>query len=207
MPHHIYELFDPRTNEIKYVGRTSGDLEVRRKQHIAESTNATASNVGKQAWMQQLLAEGIEPQIRLLETINNIDIAKDAEAYYIRTYVQQGKLLVNHHHAHYLQVKLQAQQTSEVIELDPELDMIAYLTADLQRVIEERGHTADFDLQYELNVATDLALRLLTDHVEEDRIITWYHQHFEPGGLLEGQTPTPIEEVRQFMLNALFSSM
>lgn len=207
MPHHIYELFDPRTNEIKYVGRTGGDLETRRKQHIAEIANTTASNIGKQTWIQQLLAEGVEPQIRLLETINNIDIAKDAEMYYIRIYVQQGKLLVNHQHAHYLQTRLQAQRAAGGIEPEPESDMIAYLTADLERIIGERGNDADFDLLYELNIATDLALRLLTDHVEEDRIIKWYHQHFERGGLLEGRTPTPIEEVRQFVMSTLRSSM
>ena len=64
----IYALVDPREPKIwRYVGR-SFQPRPRRTQHVSDSRKTCGYRTAKEAWIAHLLAEGLEPQIILLET-------------------------------------------------------------------------------------------------------------------------------------------
>jgi hypothetical protein len=63
----VYCLTDPRTNEIRYVGGTNGSLEKRLREHIR---GVQSADTHKGYWMRSLLADGIKPEIHLLEEVD-----------------------------------------------------------------------------------------------------------------------------------------
>jgi len=58
---YIYALIDPRTNKVKYIGRSSNPQE-RWLAHFSEKTNEK-----KYKWMQELKAANLIPEIKILE--------------------------------------------------------------------------------------------------------------------------------------------
>ena len=87
----IYELYDPRTDIIGYLGITI-DPNERYKQHLSMSDN----NRKKNAWIGSMLAEGVKPGMRIREVIENDDErAFQQEKYWIRHYLEQGINLTN----------------------------------------------------------------------------------------------------------------
>lgn len=65
MPHkvvYIYALIDPRTNEVRYIGKTT-DPKGRLYEHTKKSDLATH----KAHWINQLRAEGLRPRMEILE--------------------------------------------------------------------------------------------------------------------------------------------
>jgi predicted GIY-YIG superfamily endonuclease len=86
----IYALTDPRTDKIGYIGITK-NLKQRFNQHV----NSQGSNSEKDSWIQQLLYDGLIPSIRVLETVENEDIAYKREAYWIQYYIRLGEQLTN----------------------------------------------------------------------------------------------------------------
>lgn len=63
---YIYALRDPRTNKIRYIGKTK-DLELRLKQHLQPARLVKHSH--KNHWLQGLIADGMLPEIEVLHTV------------------------------------------------------------------------------------------------------------------------------------------
>jgi len=91
MPHYVYELIDPRTNEIRYVGITTR-LEVRFTQHL---NGINDINEHKTAWIQELKEQGLQPQMRIIETVDSREKARERERYWVRHYLDQNIQLTN----------------------------------------------------------------------------------------------------------------
>jgi len=90
MLHFVYELVDPGTNKAHYIGITNNP-NLRMQAHISE----TLTNEQKSGWIQQLLAEGKEPKMKILEVCEDEDTARKQEEYWIQTYIKQGAELTN----------------------------------------------------------------------------------------------------------------
>jgi hypothetical protein len=63
----IYGLRDPRTREIRYVGKTTYPLKHRLMQHLNPSR--LRAKTYKNAWLKTLLNAGLQPEILLLEHV------------------------------------------------------------------------------------------------------------------------------------------
>lgn len=63
---HLYGLLDPRTQELRYVGKTVGPLKVRFNKHLYTSKK---KDTHRACWFQSVLASGHMPIIELLETV------------------------------------------------------------------------------------------------------------------------------------------
>jgi hypothetical protein len=66
----IYGLVDPRTNEVRYIGKSTRGLS-RPKEHRKKSANTGEDH--KSRWIRSLLAAGLEYQIRVLEEVADED--------------------------------------------------------------------------------------------------------------------------------------
>lgn len=64
----IYSLSDPRTNEIRYVGKTIMHHAARLKCHIYQKKD---SGTYRTNWIQSLFKEGLKPIMEPLEVIEN----------------------------------------------------------------------------------------------------------------------------------------
>ena len=64
----IYALSDPRTNAIRYVGKTD-DIKSRRSGHLTEK-----GDTYKARWIKQLKAAGLEPVMDVLEILAGPDV-------------------------------------------------------------------------------------------------------------------------------------
>lgn len=62
----VYGLCDPRTNEIRYVGKVAGYLNSRLRGHIREARTTQRRN-HRLNWVRSLLVLNLEPNIILLE--------------------------------------------------------------------------------------------------------------------------------------------
>lgn len=78
----IYGLEDPRTGQIRYVGRSSSGLE-RPKHHTVPAALAKEPNRHKASWLRGLVAEGKKPTIRVLEAFESGDDLTSAERFWI----------------------------------------------------------------------------------------------------------------------------
>jgi predicted GIY-YIG superfamily endonuclease len=91
--HFIYALTDPRTDAVAYVGITSNAYE-RFKQHIGRR----GANGKKHIWILQLQNEKVMPAMRILETVETEEVAREREEYWIRYYTERGTQLANLQH-------------------------------------------------------------------------------------------------------------
>ena len=68
----VYTLEDPRNGDIKYVGITSATLKERLEGHIKSAKyRKRPATSGKERWILELLALGLSPVIKELETITD----------------------------------------------------------------------------------------------------------------------------------------
>lgn len=91
----IYCLIDPRTREVRYVGRSSKGLK-RPKIHWMNSTIKNENN-HKAKWVRNVISDGFIPEIQILESfdvITNEELNK-AEMFWVRKYKDSGFNLVN----------------------------------------------------------------------------------------------------------------
>lgn len=65
----IYGLADPRSGELRYVGKTSGPIHNRRLAHISDVRRGR-TYIPRHKWLASLLAAGIEPEIFEIERIS-----------------------------------------------------------------------------------------------------------------------------------------
>jgi predicted GIY-YIG superfamily endonuclease len=87
----IYGLVDPRSPSIfRYIGVT--DTPKRRyKEHLA----CLGTNQAKNTWVQELLVQGIQPEMIVLETPKGAKKAYERERYWIQYYLEQHAPLTN----------------------------------------------------------------------------------------------------------------
>lgn len=88
----IYKLIDPRTNEIRYVGKTKNSLRKRLYEYLTKR-NLTAKT-HKNNWIKQLLNEGIKPIIETLEIVNEQNWI-EREIYHIKKLKSDSVNLTN----------------------------------------------------------------------------------------------------------------
>jgi hypothetical protein len=84
---YIYALSDPRTNEIRYVGKANNP---KRRYYAHMRIDKTASN-HKVNWVQSLLNIGLKPELIVLEKVS-ISEWKAKERFYINKYRKKYKL-------------------------------------------------------------------------------------------------------------------
>jgi hypothetical protein len=87
----IYVLRDPRTNEVRYVGKTVKSLRARLSGHLY---CAKTKNTYRDRWVMSLLDAGIVPAIEAIELAG--ENWADRESYWIAHFRQLGARLANH---------------------------------------------------------------------------------------------------------------
>lgn len=89
----IYTLSCPITNEIKYIGKTSKDINVRFKEHLTESKSKKRINK-RTNWIKSLLNNNLLPIPEILDIVNDIEW-EFWERHYISLYKSWGFKLTN----------------------------------------------------------------------------------------------------------------
>ena len=87
----IYTLTDPRTNEVRYVGKAN-NVKQRYKAHL---NRARKHQTYKKNWLEQLRREGLKPIIDVIDVVPMGDW-QYWETYWISQMKQWGFNLVNH---------------------------------------------------------------------------------------------------------------
>jgi len=90
MIYSVYALIDPRDDSIHYIGQ-SRQPEFRLSQHIQRSYGSTY------AWIQELLQQGLQPILKIVESLEDERQAEVRENYWIRFYTEQKAPLLNKH--------------------------------------------------------------------------------------------------------------
>jgi hypothetical protein len=90
--YYIYCLLDPRTEQVRYVGRTLRPTS-RLFEHGTEAERAIHKNA-KQRWLCELDQEGQKPKIKFLE-LCKVEQAETREQHWIDFYMGQKHLLLN----------------------------------------------------------------------------------------------------------------
>jgi predicted GIY-YIG superfamily endonuclease len=88
--HAVYTLSDPRDNVIHYVG-ISKNVQKRFKQHVT----CSGVNLEKNAWVLQLLQQGLSPTLTVIEMVVGVTVARQREKYWIEHYAEQEAPLAN----------------------------------------------------------------------------------------------------------------
>lgn len=91
-PWSIYTLTDPRTEEVRYVGRTVKDVRHRLWEHMrkAKLGHVHYHNIH---WLRQLIAAGLEPWVAVLESGDGD--WDEAEKFWIQKLRSEGANLTN----------------------------------------------------------------------------------------------------------------
>lgn len=87
----IYGLVDPRTNDIRYIGKADNPSK-RLIRHVWDAQRGTVTH--KCSWLRQLLSEGLMPNLIVLEIVP-IDDWPIAESRWIKTGRRNGWPLTN----------------------------------------------------------------------------------------------------------------
>lgn len=88
-PVHIYILIDPRTNEIRYVGKS-----IRPHERLTNHMN-DKSECHRTHWLRELKAIGLRPRIEIVETLQGDWPWQDSERIWIAKLKHMGARLVN----------------------------------------------------------------------------------------------------------------
>ena len=94
MPGVIYRMDDPITYKIRYIGKTV-NMKQRMYAHINASLHQNKSNSAKDAWIQFLHNNGLEPMFQVVENVENTQLIRIRETYWIRHYKNRGANLLN----------------------------------------------------------------------------------------------------------------
>ena len=87
----IYALIDPRTNEIRYIGKTTNP-EARMRRHLRQSE--LIKPLHRAHWIKSLVDNGHVPVMRVLETVD-AQHWQESERRWIAKYREEGCRLVN----------------------------------------------------------------------------------------------------------------
>lgn len=89
----IYTLTDPRTNLVRYVGR-SCNPETRYKGHVYKTASRELTEKGK--WISELRSFGLRPSMSIVENVEfTTEKVIERERRWIFHYIQQGAPLTN----------------------------------------------------------------------------------------------------------------
>jgi hypothetical protein len=88
----IYGLIDPRTSQLRYIGKTSRPLIERRWEHEKRARKSTKHHVW--AWVRQLLNDGTRPEIICIEAVTGEGWV-EAEQFWIAYFRSLGCYLAN----------------------------------------------------------------------------------------------------------------
>ena len=86
----IYSLSDPRTGEIRYVGKSCCGL-ARPFRHLK-----SVGRTHKDKWVRSLQSEGFQPLIEVIEDFPTPDVVDEAERFWISQLRSLGFRLTNH---------------------------------------------------------------------------------------------------------------
>lgn len=87
MEYKIYFLIDPRTNEIRYVGKTTKNLNKRLfNGHLKDKTKTHKTN-----WLNSLKKNGLIPEIKLIKICKNEELCNFSEKFYIKLFGRADK--------------------------------------------------------------------------------------------------------------------
>src|SRR5438105_124665 len=89
--YYIYTLNDPRTDEVRYVGKTCNP-EQRRKQHLPPAYNTSEE---KRLWLLELRALGFQPLMVIVEQVEDAKDASWRETYWRHHFMEAGARLTN----------------------------------------------------------------------------------------------------------------
>lgn len=89
----VYGIKDPRNDELRYVGKTVNNIEVRLHQHL--SSNQLKKDCAKNNWLKEILAANQRPIIYVIEECQNEAELSCKEQYWIKQHLQQGYKLTN----------------------------------------------------------------------------------------------------------------
>lgn len=90
---YIYGLYDPRTFELRYIGKTV-NLKTRLGKHIQEAKGYHGHNLYKERWIRQLLSDNLKPILITIGKCTN-DNWQEVEREYINTARERGINLTN----------------------------------------------------------------------------------------------------------------
>lgn len=90
-PVKIYALADPRTKEIKYIGKTNRTLEARLSQHLSQSIQEKNYRAN---WIKSLIKQNLKPETILLEECSEENWA-EREKFWISYGREQNWRLTN----------------------------------------------------------------------------------------------------------------
>ncbi len=79
---YIYVLIDPRTSEIKYVGKANN----LKKRYIAHFVDCTMYNTKRTCWIKSLISKGLVPIVKVIEQCP-LTIWKEREIYWIANFI------------------------------------------------------------------------------------------------------------------------
>jgi hypothetical protein len=89
---YIYGLYDPRDNEIKYIGKSKHPKE-RLVEHIYEGRYMLC-DCRKNRWVKELLENELKPYFQIIEEVNDF-YGQEREKFWIRFYRDNGFELTN----------------------------------------------------------------------------------------------------------------
>lgn len=78
----VYGLRDPRTGEVRYVGKSINGTE-RPRQHVRASSLASSASTYKNSWLKQLVGSGLKPEIVILQECQTSEELLGAEKAWI----------------------------------------------------------------------------------------------------------------------------
>jgi len=90
---YIYGLCDPRTDEVRYIGKTKHSPAFRLRGHIAAAKSGHKRHTTY--WINELLSIGLRPNIYVIERVDG-EIWDRAERYWIAYFRSLGCNLTNH---------------------------------------------------------------------------------------------------------------
>lgn len=88
---YIYGLIDPRSGEIRYVGKAN-DVQRRLREHLKPC--ALKANTHKINWIKSLLLIGLQPDAVTLDTVD-VDVSSESEQAWITKLLKAGLPLTN----------------------------------------------------------------------------------------------------------------
>lgn len=92
---YIYGLIDPRTQELRYVGKTVLPIDKRLRVHLWRATK-TLHRSHSQAWIRSLSEDGFKPDIFTIEEVQPGDDWAEREQFWIAYFRSIGSCLCNH---------------------------------------------------------------------------------------------------------------